>query len=137
MRRFTKFITAALLFGAAASLTTSAEAGWGPWPKPNLRIATMQKSLVSPYHARVIITNSAPWSSKACYVRLKVMKSTPVYKYYKIPAIASYGAVGVDIYTGVYQQSPGLVTYAYVDVFNQVAESNEYDNGFTYIAPPW
>lgn len=136
MRRI-KLITTTLLLGLGTLLPGSAEAGWTTWLKPNLKIAKIQPSLVSPYHARVIITNTGQWSSGECYVRLKVMKSTPVYKYYKIPAMSSNSGIGVDIYTGVYQQSAGLVTYGYVDAFGQVTESNEYDNSYTYIAPPW
>ncbi len=137
MNRITKIATG-LVLGLGAALPGTAEAGWGAWYKPNLKIAQIGPSSVSPYYARVILTNTGPWSAGSCYVRLQVMTyPTPTYKYYKIPSMAAYSGLGVDIYTGVYMQSPGLVTYGYVDALNQVPESNENDNTKTYIAPPW
>lgn len=138
MRRITK-ITIGLLLGLGTLLPVTAQAGytWWPWYKPDLKIASIGPSSISPYHARVIITNTGFATSGSCVVRLKMNKATPVYAYYTIPAMSANSGIGVDIYTGVYIQSAGLPTDGYVDIFNVVSESNESNNSYTYIAPPW
>ncbi len=138
MRSITK-ISLGLVLGIGTLLPVTAQAGytWTPWYKPDLKIASIGPSSISPYYARVVITNTGLWSSGSCVVRLKIMKASPVYVYYTIPAMSANSGLGVDIYTGHYLQKAGQVTYGYVDVFNGVSESNESNNSYTYIAPPW
>ena len=143
MRTMHRLLTSALVAASVvASTPVTAHAGWDTWLKPDIKVASVQPSSVSPYHVRVILTNTSFLSSGIAtggfYVWVKVHGSSPKYGYMYIPNMAGNSSLGIDVYVGTnIQGSPGKVTEVRADLFNQVNETNESNNTGYYISPPW
>lgn len=139
MRPFHRLTTSLLIaFAVVASAPVNAHAGWGSWFKPDIAVAKVMKSNVSPNHVRVILTNTAYWGTGSFYVWVKVHKSSPKYGYYKVTGMPGQSGLGFDVYVGTnINSSPGLVTEVRADIFNSVAEYNESNNTGYHISPPW
>lgn len=102
--------------------------------KPDLRILLIGPSAVSPYHARVVITNSEFASAAASKLWLYIPSAASVT--YSLPAIGPNSGIVVHVYLGVPVNKCGQATFGLVDSGNQVAEGNENNNGLWYFAPP-
>lgn len=137
-KTITTLVLAALAVGAFTHDAAS-NWGWGGWFfVPDLRVATVKPSGVSPNHVRVVLHNAGYKASSPCYVVARSLGSPTGSGVTQIPGMSPGMYMGIDVYVGApIMSSPGNVTEVIVDFFDQVAESDETNNRGYYVAPAW
>ena len=134
-KTITTLVLAAVAIGA---FSHDAASNWGWFFVPDLRVAQVKPSGVSPNHVRVVLHNAGYKTSNPCYVVARSLGSPTGSGVKQISAMTPGMSMGIDVYVGApIMSSPGNVTEVIVDFFDQVAESDESNNRGYYVAPAW